>query len=211
MLSRILDHIIDSIAWRMVVTGIIVGVPMVFAASWLGAAYLNFMWNVDFTRTLLGLLFFGLLPGSLVFLAISYPIERWIIRDRAKSSLKWVLVRALYLLPVGALAGLAALGSIRLAMQRYPSLVEGAYFVLTIIIAIQASIIYTFIERAAAEVQSREAELKKQLHELRVEIDAVKRQRQVSEIVETEFFADLQTHAREMRAQNRDLATPDAQ
>ncbi len=211
MLSKILDRLIDSIAWRLVVTSIIVGTPMVFTAAWAGAAYINFIWNVDFTRTLLGLVFFGLLPALMIFLLISYPIERWIIRDRAQSSLKWVLIRALYPLPVGVLAGLVMLGGIRLAMQRYPSLVESVYFLGAIILGVQGGILYSFIERAAAEVRKRETELKAQIQELRVEINAVKRKERVSEIVETEFFKGLQARAGELRAKRRDLAAPDTQ
>ncbi len=82
---------------------------------------------------------------------------------------------------------------------------------LTITVAIQASIVYAFIERLAAEVQRRETELKAQIQELRVEIDMVKRQERVSEIVETEFFKDLKTQAREFRAQRGDLTAPNVQ
>ncbi len=209
MLSKTLDHIINSIAWRLVVTSIIVGIPVIFNAAWTGAAYINFIWDVDFIHALSGLIFFGLLPAFIVILLISYPVERWIIRDRAQSSLKWVLVRFLYFLPVGALSGLAMLGGIRLGLRHYPPLVESVYFVGSISNFLLGGILYTFIERAAAEVRKRETELKTQIQELRVEINAIKRKEQVSEIVETEFFKDLQTRAGEFRARRRGLAAPD--
>ncbi len=49
------------------------------------------------------------------------------------------------------------------------------------------------------KVRQREEKLKKEVAELRIEIDEVKRQKQVSEIVDTDFFQDLQAKARAMR------------
>ncbi len=40
----------------------------------------------------------------------------------------------------------------------------------------------------AQEVQTREAQLKNQIKELRIEIDEIKRSKQVGEIVDTEYF-----------------------
>lgn len=54
----------------------------------------------------------------------------------------------------------------------------------------------------AREVYARTQSLKQQVHELRIEIDVFKRQKQVEEIVETEFFKDLQSKARRMRTQH---------
>ena len=51
----------------------------------------------------------------------------------------------------------------------------------------------------AVQVQAREQELKKQVSELRIEIDQAKRAAQVAEIVETDYFQNLQTKAKEMR------------
>jgi len=49
------------------------------------------------------------------------------------------------------------------------------------------------------KVYQREQTLLRQVSELKIEIDEVKRQKQVSEIVESDFFQALQTKAREMR------------
>jgi methyl-accepting chemotaxis protein len=49
------------------------------------------------------------------------------------------------------------------------------------------------------KVAARERSLKKQVQELRIEIDRVKQTAQVSEIVETDFFQDLQAKAKNMR------------
>jgi len=56
----------------------------------------------------------------------------------------------------------------------------------------------TFTEMVAA-VQAREAELKRELFELRIEIDEQKYRRQISEITDSDFFQDLQRNARRMR------------
>jgi HAMP domain-containing protein len=56
---------------------------------------------------------------------------------------------------------------------------------------------------AALEAYIREQSLKQQIQQLRIEIDEAKQQKQVSEIVETEFFNDLQSRARAMRTRGR--------
>ncbi len=61
----------------------------------------------------------------------------------------------------------------------------------------------------AAQVQKREEELRKEIMQLRIEIDETKRQKQVSEIVETDFFQDLQSKARSMRKQRSEQGPSD--
>jgi len=51
----------------------------------------------------------------------------------------------------------------------------------------------------AIEVQAREERLKREVQELRIEIDQVKKARQVAEITETEYFQHLREHAAHMR------------
>jgi len=53
------------------------------------------------------------------------------------------------------------------------------------------------------QVYAREEKLKQQVQELKIEIDEVKRKKQVKEIVDTDFFQDLQTKARNIRQQRR--------
>jgi HAMP domain-containing protein len=50
------------------------------------------------------------------------------------------------------------------------------------------------------KVRVREQTLRKQVQELRIEIDEVKRKEQVAEIVDTDFFRDLQSKAANMRS-----------
>ena len=54
-------------------------------------------------------------------------------------------------------------------------------------------------QRMALEIQAREKQLRKQIQELRIEIDEVKKARQVAEITETSYFSQLQEKARQFR------------
>jgi methyl-accepting chemotaxis protein len=49
------------------------------------------------------------------------------------------------------------------------------------------------------EVYAREERLRQEVHQLRIEIDQVKQQRQVSEITGSDYFQDLQARAKEIR------------
>jgi CheY-like chemotaxis protein len=54
-------------------------------------------------------------------------------------------------------------------------------------------------QRMAQEVYAREQRLRQQVQELRIEIDEVKKARQVAEITETDYFQELQERARRLR------------
>ena len=56
---------------------------------------------------------------------------------------------------------------------------------------------------AALEAYIREQQLKQEIQQLRIEIDDVKRQQQVEEITETDFFRDLKSKAQEIRQRSR--------
>jgi HAMP domain-containing protein len=56
---------------------------------------------------------------------------------------------------------------------------------------------------AALEAYIREQSLRAEIQQLRIEIDEAKRQQQVSEIVDTDFFSALQAKAREIRKKHR--------
>ena len=51
----------------------------------------------------------------------------------------------------------------------------------------------------AREVEARENRLKAQIRELRIEIDEIRKQRQVDSVTATDYFAHLQQTAQEMR------------
>lgn len=59
----------------------------------------------------------------------------------------------------------------------------------------------------AKEVHVREKRLKSQVKALRIEIDEVKRERQVSEIVESDFFQDLTAKANNLRQRSKQRRT----
>lgn len=56
---------------------------------------------------------------------------------------------------------------------------------------------------AALEAYIREQQLKQEIRQLRIEIDEVKRQKQVEEIVETDFFQELKNKAEQIRKRGR--------
>jgi two-component system cell cycle response regulator len=54
-------------------------------------------------------------------------------------------------------------------------------------------------QHMAREVYSREQRLKQQVRNLRIELDEAKKERQVAEITETEYFRQLQSRVRDLR------------
>ena len=58
--------------------------------------------------------------------------------------------------------------------------------------------------KMAREVYARTQNLKQKVKQLRIEIDVIKRKKQVSEIADSDFFKDLQDKAREMRKKDED-------
>lgn len=61
----------------------------------------------------------------------------------------------------------------------------------------------------AHQVQIREAALRRQVQELRVEVDSARKTRDVSEITENEYFKSLQQRAKDLRRQQSSSQKPD--
>jgi two-component system, cell cycle response regulator len=59
-------------------------------------------------------------------------------------------------------------------------------------------------QRMAQEVYSREQRLKREVQELRIEIDRVKQAQQVNQITETDYFQHLRNRAQELRNRQQD-------
>jgi len=59
-------------------------------------------------------------------------------------------------------------------------------------------------ERMAAEVYAREQRLRQQVQELRIQIDEAKKDRQVAEITESDYFKDLQKKAKKLRRRSQE-------
>jgi CHASE3 domain sensor protein len=68
---------------------------------------------------------------------------------------------------------------------------------------------FSLLAVAALEAYIREQNLRQEIQQLRIEIDQAKRQEQVSEIVETDFFQDLRAKAREMRRRAKPMDKSD--
>jgi multidrug efflux pump subunit AcrA (membrane-fusion protein) len=61
-------------------------------------------------------------------------------------------------------------------------------------------------QKMAEQVQARQKQLKQEVARLKIEIDESKRQSQVSEIVDSEFFQELKSKARDIRRGNSEKA-----
>ena len=59
-------------------------------------------------------------------------------------------------------------------------------------------------QKMATEVYTRTDQLKQQLKKLTIEIDEIRRKEQVSEVVESEFFSDLQERAKAIRQRRQE-------
>ncbi len=59
-------------------------------------------------------------------------------------------------------------------------------------------------QNMAKQIQVREQQLKRQVKALKIEIDEVKRQKQVKEIVESDFFQDLTSKANSLRNRSKE-------
>jgi hypothetical protein len=202
-MDRTLNYALRSISLRLIVAALVVMLPVGISTTWLGAAYQHVMWEANFAQIVLGLMLFGSVAVFIVGYILLYPLERWIIRDRAAGSWQWVAMRILLYTLAGIPIGLALQWGIRLGVRTYPALVESSYFVITLTNVGIVGIIYTFLERALVEMQKREETLQRTIQELRIEIDEAKRAKKVQEIAETDYFRDLQDKAEEMRGRKR--------
>jgi HAMP domain-containing protein len=112
-----------------------------------------------------------------------------------------------FVLVVAALLGLViARWIIRpiLAITRAAASVEAGEFVVESLDAVtdrgdELGQLARVFRRMAREVYTREQRLKREVQQLRIKVDAAKRQQQVDAIVETDFFRDLEAKAHNMR------------
>ena len=198
-MDKLLARISNSIALRLILSGVAVIIPVGLSTGWLGAGYQQALWGRPFVATTAGLFLSGTVAALLVGFLLIYPIERWVIGERAKRSWRWVLVRLALWTVAGLPMGGAILLGIRLGVGSYPAIVESTYFVMPVVNSGTTAILYTFLERAVETVQRREATLKNQIAELRIEIDQMRVTRQVAEITETAYFEELRSRAKELR------------
>jgi hypothetical protein len=206
-MRKILELIVHSLLFRLLVTGLVAGIPMAITTGWLGAAYLNALQQADFLSTFLGLLLSGVPATVVIGVFIAYAFERWIIRDRALTSWRWIVVRFIGFMLIGIPEGFASFVSISVLMGRFPPLVESVYFLQTMILSVVIGLLYTLIERAVEEVKKRESQYKKQIEALNTQIDILKRDQQVKEVVDSEYFQRVKIRASELRNRNKAEST----
>lgn len=198
MLEKFISRFAENVFLRIVCVGATI-TPIGITTSWLGASYLNSLTGVPFVKTFLGLFIFGFIGTIGSGLIITYAIERWIIQDKAVNSWKWVSVRFVLFLLSSFPISIGTLISIRIGMQEFPAIIESVYFVEAVTGLFMGCILFTLIEQVIKDLKKRENKLKSEIKELRIEIDQLKRQKQVAEITETDFFQDIQQKAALMR------------
>jgi hypothetical protein len=191
MLEKFISRFAENVFLRIVCVGATI-TPIGITTSWLGASYLNSLTGAPFAKTFLGLFIFGFIGTIGSGLIIIYAIERWIIQDKAINSWEWVSVRFVLFLLSSFPVSIGTLVSIRIGMQEFPAIVESVYFVEAVTGLFMGCILFTLIERVIKELMIRENKLKTEIKELRIEIDQIKRKKQVTEITESDYFQDLQ-------------------
>jgi hypothetical protein len=201
-MEKLFTKVTDNIILRLLLAGLVVMVPVAISTAWVGAAYQHVYQNVSAIPIAVRLFLSGVLGAIPLSLPVGYVIERWVIAGRAARSWKWTGLRILLYMLVGGFAcGLGTQIGIRLGVGTYPAIIESIYYLEAILNFTVVALIYSFIERVIEEVRRREAKLKQQIFELMIEIDQVKRARQVELITQTEYFQRLKAQAKEMRRQ----------
>ena len=114
------------------------------------------------------------------------------------SSPTWESTRPLSYLGIPLIYNNAVIGTIELFSKQPDGFSQDNLRMLESI-AIQAAVVV----HNAQEVRQRESQLKAQITELKIEIDAAKRSKQVEEIVSTDFFQDLMQKASIARNRTR--------
>ena len=200
-MDRFLNLLQSNLAARMMTIALVVGMPTVLSVTALGAAYVQAIMGGNFTEWMLMFFLLALSIGVLSGFGLLYPVERWVIRERALTSSRWAVARVLVYGAAGIPIGLIQVITQETLVFALTPAIQTSYFMASVATFLLVGLIYSFGERLLAAVQRREAKLKQQIEMLKIEIDEVKRERQVSEIVETDFFQNLKVKAAAMRAQ----------
>src|SRR5262245_1517594 len=145
-MRRLLELTVNNLFVRLLVTGLIIGIPATITTSWLGARYLSIILHMDFGQTVLALFFSGTIAAFVSGLSMMYSIERWIIRDRAAKSWGWVLIRIILNMLTGIPMSIAIILSISLVMGRDPASIDSIVPVQTILQSGVVGLLYSLIE-----------------------------------------------------------------
>ncbi len=204
MFERIAIQLIDTKLEVLIIATLFITLPANIVLSITAAAYLVQITDHSFLSTMILMLIPTVVMPILAGLILVYPIELKIIRSRPNTSLKWAIIRVLWMIVASIPIGVLIFLSTRLIADDYVPIIpriREIYIVSAIIEALMIGIVTTFFERVFAELVKREKNLKQQIEELRIEIDQGKKKQDVTEITESELFQDLQTRARNMRRQ----------
>jgi hypothetical protein len=200
-MDRLLNLLQTSLAARMMVAGLMVGVPTALSVAGLGAAYVETFVGLNFAEMVVKFFLLVLSLGVVTGFGLLYPFECWIIRERALRSSKWLVFRILAYAVAGIPIALIQVYAQEAFMFELTPALRASYSIAAVATFALIGIVFSFSERLLAAVQRREAQLKQQIEMLKIEIDEAKREKQVNEIVETDFFQNLKTKAAAMRAQ----------
>ncbi len=119
---------------------------------------------------------------GLVILSINYLLRRYVIS------------------PVGVVGGVAQ----KISTDQVESTdIESTELIQVTHRADELGYLAKVFQTMAREVFARTQKLKQQVQNLRIEIDEIRRKQEVEQVVETDFFKDLQTKAGEMRRQRK--------
>ena len=198
-MSQLIQRILNNLAFRMVIAATIVSVPLGLSVVWLGASYASILNGRSFLQNALEVVF----PGGILVVAVgvglAYPVERWVIRDRAMQSPVWLGIRLVAYLISGMIGGAVMRYTTALTGHDTPGMVSYSFYITSISIALVAGLVHALFERMGLEMKQREEALKKQLMELSIEIDQIKRDAEVQEVVNSEAFRALHEKARAIR------------
>ncbi len=112
-----------------------------------------------------------------------------------------VLLRRYVIQPVKVLGGLAQKIS---TDENFSSDLESAALQTVTTRSDELGNLAQVFRKMAAEVYTRTGKLKEQVQQLIIKIDQIRRKEQVSQVIETDFFTDLQKRAGELRKRGTD-------
>jgi methyl-accepting chemotaxis protein len=140
---------------------------------------------------------------------VAIPVER--VEDALRQQLQLTAVVAVVVLSVGLLASVVLARRVTRPVAQLTAAaadIEAEVFEVEKLAGVaqrpdELGQLASVFQRMAREVYAREQRLKQQVQQLRIEIDEVKKARQVAEITETEYFQYLREHAARMRKRTK--------
>ena len=199
-MHTLIRKLVDSLLLRVSLGLLFVAMPVGVTASWMVAGYFDSTGEIALWKGF-ALVMLYLIPVGYIGSVINvYVIERWIIKNNALRSIRWIWIRlGLYL--TGSMVVAFELNFvIQLSSLPLWPLAESSFFLMTMLPAALVVMLFTFAEHVVVQMREREAKLQGQIDELKIEIDLIKQNTQVAEIVDSDFFTNLQEEARQQRA-----------